>query len=134
MKKLDFILILALLVVAVAGVCMLFSKTAWVSAKTGFLLGALLLYIPCFIVAAANVQGSKVRRARMFLYGGLILLILAAGSWHAFSVDMITPGITAAQTETLRYYQQIIILLCSAVGGSSIFHGVRLFNEGRNEG
>ncbi|MEO6846887.1 MAG: hypothetical protein ABI443_05480 [Chthoniobacterales bacterium] len=132
MKKRDFFLTLFLLLLAMAGICFLFSKTIWVNTKTLLLLALLIIYIPAFIFTAANSRGAKSKRARIFLYGGFILLILAAAVWHTFSAD-IGAGISRAQMEALRYYQQVIILLCSAVGGSSIFHGMRLFNEAINE-
>ncbi|MEO6054515.1 MAG: hypothetical protein ABIP97_10920 [Chthoniobacterales bacterium] len=133
MKKFDLIIVFVLLALAVSGVCLLFTPSAWVNARTGSLLGVLILYIPVFILIASNTRGSREKRARVFLYGGFLLLILAATVWHTLSGDMLSPTITEGQKEALRYYQQVVILLCSAVGGSSIFHGIRLFNDALNE-
>jgi hypothetical protein len=133
MKKIDLLVIFILLLLAILGVCLLFSPSTWVNIRTASLLGGLILYIPVFILVAANTLGGKEKRARVFLYGGFLLLILAATVWHAFSGDMLVQNIGEAQKEALRYYQQITILLCSAVGGSSIFHGIRLFNEALND-
>ena len=133
MKKIDFFIIFILLVLAAVGVCFVFPPASGINMVTTALFGALILYVPCFILTASRVRGSKTKRARVFLYGGLLLVLLAVTVWHAFSVNVLSPGIPVVQKETLLYYQQIVILLCSSIGGSSIFHGVRLFSEALEE-
>ncbi|MEO8206827.1 MAG: hypothetical protein ABI615_11645 [Chthoniobacterales bacterium] len=133
MKKVDLVVTFLLLILTVLGICTIFSGSIRVSGKTILLLALLFIYIPVYIGAAANAVGTKNRRARIFLYGGFLLLILATAVWHTFALDITSGVATSMQIEALRYYQQVIILLCSAIGGSSIFHGIRLFNENRNE-
>ena len=107
----------------------LFFRNASVQLSSAILLGVFACYIPLFVFILSNLRAAPPCIARLFLYGGFGLLILGFIVWAEFNGYQSSTIVSEPQKRALTYYTQFASLFSSFLGGSAIFHGIRLFSE-----